>query len=158
MSYYIDIQNATTEPLPINEEELTRLALLTLNDYKKEAELTIRLVTPEEMIQLNHIYRQQNKTTNVLAFPYTPPPEIPLDYFFLGDVVICPQVLLTESQQLNKSLESHWALIVIHGILHLLGYDHIKDDDATMMQSIEIQLLTELGFSNPYDIEGNQLE
>lgn len=158
MNYYIDIQNATDEPLPISEDQLTRLALLTLRDYKKEAELTIRLVTPEEMIQLNHTYRKKNKTTNVLAFPCTLPPEVQLEYSLLGDVIICPQVLFDESKQLNKTLESHWALIVIHGILHLLGYDHIKDDDAAIMQSIEIKLLTELGFANPYDSEGNQLE
>lgn len=158
MSYYIDIQNATDESLPISKEELTRLASLALRDYKKEAELTIRIVTPEEMTDLNHTYRKQNKTTNVLAFPSNLPPEVQLEYPLLGDVVICPQVLSEESKQLNKTLESHWALIVIHGILHLLGYDHIKDDDATFMQALEIKLLAELGFSNPYDAEDNQLE
>lgn len=155
MSYYIDIQNETSESLPISEDELTRLALLTLRDYKPEAELTIRLVTSEEMTLLNHRYRKQNKTTNVLAFPSTLPPEIQLELPLLGDVIICPQVLSDESKQLNKTLESHWALIVIHGILHLLGYDHIKDDEATTMQAVEIKLLTELGYANPYDTEGN---
>ena len=158
MNYYIDIQNATDESLPVSEEELTRLATLALKDYRNKAELTIRLVTPEEMTQLNHAYRKQNKTTNVLAFPSTLPAEIQMECPLLGDVIICPKVLLLESKQLNKTLESHWALIVIHGILHLLGYDHIKDDDAIIMQSIEIKLLAELGFSNPYDTEGNQLE
>jgi probable rRNA maturation factor len=76
----------------------------------------------------------------------------------LGDVIICPQVLFDESKQFHKTLESHWALIVIHGILHLLGYDHIKDDDAVIMQAIEIKLLAELGVANPYDTEDNQLE
>ncbi|KTD15633.1 metal-dependent hydrolase [Legionella gratiana] len=158
MSYYVDIQNATAESLPISEDEIIRLALLTLKEYKKEAELTIRLVTPEEMTVLNRTYRKQNKTTNVLAFPSNLPPEVQLEYPLLGDVIICPQVLADESKQHNKTLESHWALIVIHGVLHLLGYDHIKDDDAAIMQSIEIKLLTELGFANPYDAEGNQLE
>lgn len=158
MSYYIDIQNATDESLPVSEEELTRLASLALRDYQKEAELTVRLVTPEEMIHLNHTYRKQNKTTNVLAFPSALPLEIQLECPLLGDVIICPQVLLEESKQLKKSLESHWALILIHGILHLLGYDHIKDDEAVIMQSIEIKLLAELGFPNPYDAEGNELE
>ncbi|MGC1182216.1 rRNA maturation RNase YbeY, partial [Legionella sp.] len=67
-------------------------------------------------------------------------------------------VLLAESKQLNKTLDAHWTLILIHGILHLLGYDHINDDDAAMMQAVEIKLLAELGYSNPYDAEGNQLE
>ncbi|PWY55975.1 rRNA maturation RNase YbeY [Legionella qingyii] len=158
MSYYIDIQNATDESLPISEDEIIRLASLALRDCKKEAELTVRLVTEEEMIHLNHTYRKQNKTTNVLAFPSALPPEIQLECPLLGDVVICPQVLLEESKQLKKTLESHWALILIHGVLHLLGYDHIKDDEAAIMQSIEIKLLAELGFPNPYDVEGNELE
>ncbi len=158
MSYYIDIQNATDESLPVSEDELTRLASLALRDYQKEAELTVRLVTPEEMIHLNHTYRKQNKTTNVLAFPSALPTEIQLECPLLGDVIICPEVLSEESKQLKKSLESHWALILIHGILHLLGYDHIKDDEAVIMQTIEIKLLAELGFPNPYDAEGNELE
>lgn len=102
MSYYIDIQNATDEPLPVSEEELTHLASLALRDYQKEAELTVRLVTAEEMIHLNYTYRKQNKTTNVLAFPSALPPEIQLECPLLGDVIICPQVLLEESKQLKK--------------------------------------------------------
>ncbi|WP_454780873.1 rRNA maturation RNase YbeY [Legionella sp. WA2022007384] len=158
MTYYIDIQNATDESLPVSEDEIIHLASLALRDYQKEAELTVRLVTPEEMIHLNNTYRKQNKTTNVLAFPSSLPVEIQLECPLLGDVIICPTVLLEESQQLKKTLESHWALILIHGILHLLGYDHIKDDDAAVMQAIEIKLLAELGFPNPYDAEGNELE
>ena len=157
MNYCIDIQNVTDESLPVSEEELTHLAKLTLRDYRKEAELTIRLVTPDEITQLNHRYRKQNKATNALAFPSTLPPEIQLEVPLLGDVIICPQIVFAETKQLNKTLESHWALIVIHGVLHLLGYDHINDDDAALMQSIEIKLLAELGFTNPYDTEGNQL-
>ncbi|KTC89040.1 rRNA maturation RNase YbeY [Fluoribacter dumoffii] len=158
MTYYIDIQNATEESLPVSEEELTRLATLALRDFRKEAELTVRLVMPDEMIYLNHTYRKQNKTTNVLAFPSALPPEIQIECPLLGDVIICPQVLVEESKQLNKALEAHWALILIHGILHLLGYDHIKDDEAAIMQDIEVRLLAELGFPNPYDTEGNELE
>jgi probable rRNA maturation factor len=158
MNYYIDIQNATDESLPISEDKLTRIAILTLRDYRKEAELTIRLVTVDEITQLNNTYRKQNKPTNVLAFPSSVPPEIQFDLPLLGDVIICPQVLVAEMKQLNKTLEAHWALIIIHGILHLLGYDHIKDDDAVIMQAIEIKLLAELGFTNPYDTEGNQLD
>jgi probable rRNA maturation factor len=158
MTYYIDIQNATDEPLSMDEDQITRLASLALRDYKKEAELTVRFVTPEEITQLNLTYRKKDKPTNVLSFPSELPPEIQLEYPLLGDVIICPQVLLTECKELNKTLDAHWSLILIHGILHLLGYDHIKDDDAAVMQAIEIKLLAELGYTNPYDAEGNQLD
>lgn len=158
MTYYIDIQNATDEPLPLTENELSNLAELALRDHQNEAELTIRIVHSEEMIYLNHTYRKQNKTTNVLAFPSSLPDNIELECPLLGDIIICPEVLLAESQQLNKTLKEHWSLIVIHGVLHLLGYDHIKDDEATVMQSLEVKLLTEIGYSNPYDLEVNELE
>lgn len=153
MSFYIDIQNATDYSLPVNEELLSKWALLALRDHQKEAELTIRIVSSEEMCDLNNTYRKQNKTTNVLAFPTALPDSIQLEYPLLGDVIICPEVLLEESKQLNKSLEEHWSLIVIHGTLHLLGYDHIEEQDANIMQGIEIKLLAELGYANPYETE-----
>ncbi len=158
MTYHIDLQNATDAPLPLTEEELIHLAELTLKEHQKAAELTIRLVDAEEMIHLNNTYRKQNKPTNVLAFPSSLPDHIELEYPLLGDIIICPEVLLAESQQLNKSLKEHWSLIVIHGVLHLLGYDHIKEDEALVMQSLEIKLLNELGYSDPYDLEVNDLE
>jgi len=158
MNYYIDIQNVTEKVLPLTEDELTTLASLALRDNQSEAELTIRIVNSEEMVHLNSTYRQQNKTTNVLAFPSNIPKEVQLDCPLLGDVIICPEVLAQESKQQQKTLEEHWSLIVIHGVLHLLGYDHINDDDAAKMQAIEIKLLAELGFANPYDTEDTNLE
>ncbi len=156
MTHYIDIQNATKDSLPITEEEIRNWASLTLKDFRKEAELTIRFVEPEEITHLNHTYRKKEKSTNVLAFPSALPPEIQLEFPYLGDVIICPEVLLSESKEQNKTLDAHWCLILIHGILHLLGYDHIKDDEAEIMQAIEIKLLAELGYPNPYDdIEDN---
>jgi probable rRNA maturation factor len=95
---------------------------------------------------MNHQYRQQNKPTNVLAFPSEIPPQVTLDYPFLGDVIICPAVLHRESMALGKPCEAHWAHIVIHGILHLLGYDHLDDQDACIMQALENKLLVQLGY------------
>lgn len=158
MNYYIDIQHATEHESPVTEEAITQWAQLALRDNKACAELTIRLVDGDEMIQLNHSYRNNNKTTNVLAFPAMLPEHIKLDHPFLGDIIICPEVLLTEAVQQHKTLEEHWALIVMHGVLHLLGYDHIEDHDAEVMQALEIKLLAELGYTNPYDIEDNELE
>ena len=133
MSYCIDIQNATAHPLPLSEEEINTLAARVLTPYHQSAELTIRLVNAEEMISLNRQYRQQDKTTNVLAFPCTLPDYVELECPFLGDIIICPEVLLAESKQNNTALLAHWFLIIIHGILHLLGYDHgTKEEEKEM--------------------------
>ena len=110
----------------------------------------------DEMINLNYTYRNLNKTTNVLAFPASYPKDIKLKYPLLGDIIICPTVLLQESKELNLPLVSHWAHIVIHGVLHLLGYDHIKEDDKHIMQEIEIKLLESLGFNNPYETQNEE--
>lgn len=158
MNYYIDIQHACDTSLPFSDETINRWVTLTLLPHKNSAELTLRFVDTPEMIKLNHTYRKQNKVTNVLAFPSSYPAEIELDYPLLGDVVICPAVLLDESQQLETPLEAHWAHIVIHGVLHLLGYDHIIESDALIMRPLEIDVLKKLGFDNPYKTEEDNLE
>ncbi len=156
MTYHIDIQHATQLPIPFTDEQIISWASLALRDYQQQGELTVRYVDPTEMIDLNNTYRQQNKPTNVLAFPSTIPEIVDLPCPFLGDIIICPEVLAQESLELNKSPTEHWALIIIHGILHLLGYDHIEDDDTEIMQAIEVKLLAELGYANPYDEELNR--
>lgn len=153
MNYSINIQNVSQRALPLTHAEIKNLVSLALRDYQQRAEVTLRFVTDEEMTDLNHRYRHFNKTTNVLAFPCTLPEGVELEWPFLGDVIICPQVLLDESKHLKKTIKSHYALILIHGVLHLLGYDHINDADADIMQAIEIKLLAELGYDNPYDKE-----
>lgn len=157
MTYHIDIQHASRETIPIDDEILVSWAQLTLASVQESAELTLRFVDLDEITQLNATYRKQNKATNVLAFPADLPPNIELEYPLLGDVIVCPDVVKAESIALKKPLDAHWALIVIHGILHLLGYDHIQDKDATVMQELEIQLLAQLGFDNPY-LEDNEIE
>lgn len=157
MNYVIDLQVACNEPLPVSEASLLTFAELPLKAHRDKAELTLRLVNPEEMLELNSTYRKQHKTTNVLAFPSDIPADIALDYPLLGDIIICPSVLLAESQEFNKALDFHWAHIVIHGVLHLLGFDHINDDDARVMQAQETALLAQLGFTNPY-LEDNHFE
>lgn len=155
MNYLFNIQNVSKYALPLTRAEMKERVILALKSNLKKAELSIRFVTAQEMTDLNFRYRQFNKTTNVLAFPCVLPEGVILEYPLLGDVIICPEVLLEESKQLNKTLKSHYSLILLHGVLHLLGYDHIKDDDAVRMQSIEIKLLAELGYENPYDNEDN---
>ncbi len=157
MTYHIDIQHASQEKIPVDDETLINWAQLALASQQESAELTLRFVDCDEMTQLNTTYRKQNKATNVLAFPANLPPNIQLDCPLLGDVIICPDVLKTESIELKKPLNAQWALIVIHGILHLFGYDHSDDKDAVVMQGLEIKLLAQLGFDNPY-LEDNEIE
>ncbi|MDP3705083.1 MAG: rRNA maturation RNase YbeY [Legionellaceae bacterium] len=157
MTYHIDIQHASQEKIPIDDATLISWARLTLASVQESAEVTLRLVDCDEITQLNATYRKQDKATNVLAFPANLPPNIQLDCPLLGDVIICPDILKKESIELKKPLNAHWALIVIHGILHLLGYDHIDDKDATVMQALEIKVLAQLGFDNPY-LEDNEIE
>ena len=150
MNYVIDIQNATAEKIPFTNIQIYKWIAQALNNHEETAEITVRIVNEEEIAALNNNYRKNNKPTNVLAFPAEFPEHIELTIAFLGDIIICPTVLLKESQELNKSLESHWAHIVIHGTLHLLGYDHIAEVDQKIMQQYEISALQALGFDNPY--------
>lgn len=159
MSYLIDLQHACEEDtIPVSDESLIAWATLPLKQQTDSAELTVRLVPVAEIISLNTLYRNQPKATNVLAFPAEVPPGIELEYPLLGDVVICPEILLQESIEQQKALEHHWAHIVIHGVLHLLGFDHIDDNDAKIMQAEEVNLLAQLGFANPYHEEDYQIE
>jgi probable rRNA maturation factor len=153
MTYHIDIQEATPEPIPFSPSQFTQWATLAVKDHMPSAELTLRLVASHEIQTLNRLYRQVDKPTNVLAFPSDHPEAIPLDCTLLGDVIICPEILAIESQALNKPLIEHTAHIVMHGVLHLLGFNHIETEERQVMQAIEIQLLASLGYSNPYNTE-----
>ncbi|MBE0482606.1 MAG: rRNA maturation RNase YbeY [Bacterioplanes sp.] len=117
----------------------------------EELELTIRLVASDESQQLNYDYRGKNKPTNVLSFPFEAPAHIDLP--LLGDLVICVDVVVSEATEQHKALIAHWAHMVIHGCLHLLGFDHIKDDEAEEMENRERQIMAQLGFPDPYHDE-----
>jgi probable rRNA maturation factor len=119
-----------------------------LDNYQKDFELTIRLVDVQESQALNLQYREKDKPTNVLSFPFEVPEGIELD--LLGDLVICADIVAKEAKQQHKELHSHWAHMTIHGCLHLLGYDHIDDSEATEMEALETKLLKGLGISDPY--------
>jgi len=158
MNHVIDLQIACDKPLPVSEDQLIAWVNCALNEHQQERELTLRLVESAEISALNHTYRQKEGPTNVLAFPSDLPEHIDLDCSFLGDVIVCPEVLEKEAQEQERPLDAHWAHIVIHGVLHLLGYDHYEDADTANMQGMEIRLLAGLGFPNPYQHEGQHLE
>ena len=113
-------------------------------------DIAIRIVTAEEIQQLNRDYRQQDKPTNVLSFPFDMPEGIEGVEPILGDLAICAEVVAREAREQGKSTQAHWAHMVVHGTLHLLGYDHIEDDEAELMEGLEVVLLAQLGFANPY--------
>ncbi|MCR8921179.1 rRNA maturation RNase YbeY [Dasania sp. GY-MA-18] len=149
---YLDLQIADNlAPVAASLPSSAQLELwvaAALAGRKDEAELTIRLVDEQEISQLNATYRHKDKATNVLSFPADLPEHI--DIPLLGDIIICPAVVAAEAQQQQKTLTAHWAHMVIHGTLHLLGYDHIEEQQAVAMEAIETQLLADLGYPNPY--------
>ena len=120
--------------------------------------LTLRVVSMEESEQLNSNYRDKSHATNVLSFPFEPPEGVDFsqsDTFlneYLGDLVICAKLVEKEANNQLKLVESHWAHLIIHGTLHLLGFDHIEEDQANTMESLEIAILASCGFGNPYII------
>ncbi len=119
-----------------------------LADLNRETEIVVRIVDAQESAELNEQYRHKQGATNILSFPVEIPAEIDLN--LLGDLVICAPVLEQEARQQEKILVHHWAHIIIHGILHLLGYDHLDDEQAEEMESKEIALLQKLNINNPY--------
>ena len=129
-------------------EQFEQWANKALASLKPDAELTIRISDASESQQLNHEYRGKNKPTNVLSFPLEAPPGIELP--LIGDLIICPEVVLQESIEQEKGFHDHFAHMVIHGCLHLMGYDHIDSEEALEMESLEKQLLADLNIDDPY--------
>jgi len=118
-------------------------------ERRAEAEVTIRIVAETEITELNRTYRHQDKPTNVLSFPFEAPHGVDLP--LLGDVVICAAVVAYEAVAQGKSSEAHWAHMVVHGLLHLLGFDHIEEPDALEMEGLETEIMGRLGYSDPYE-------
>lgn len=134
--------------------QLNLWAQAALKDLKEHADLSVVIVGPEESQALNLEFRAKDKPTNVLSFPFEMPEElIGLDddmVNLLGDLIICAPVVEREAKEQNKTLEHHWAHMVVHGCLHLLGYDHIKDDEAEIMEDLERTILQRLDIPDPY--------
>ena len=145
----LDLQLACEQAsgLP-SEADFRRWLEAVLLQFQPESEVTIRVVDEAESHDLNLTWRGKDKPTNVLSFPFEAPPGIELP--LLGDLVICRQVVEQEAAEQEKAPEAHWAHMVIHGTLHLLGYDHIEDDEAEEMESLETEIMLALGYPDPY--------
>ncbi|MFZ3182844.1 MAG: rRNA maturation RNase YbeY [Pseudomonas sp.] len=144
----LDLQMASEGAAP-SLEQLQLWCAKGLSPRSADSELTIRLVDEPEGRELNHTWRGKDYATNVLSFPADIPDGL-LDIPLLGDLVVCVPVVEREATEQGKDLAAHWAHLVIHGCLHLLGYDHIDDDEALEMEDLERKLLAELGYPDPY--------
>ena len=148
MNLQVDVQSATAEPAP-DEEDIRGWINAALSGRRDtDTEISVRLVDVDEMTALNLEYRGKQGPTNVLSFTSDLPAE--LDLPLLGDIVICVPVVRAEAEQQGKPLRAHWAHMTIHGTLHLLGYDHIADGEARIMEALETEILASLNFPCPY--------
>ena len=148
MSVILDVQYEV-EAGP-DEDDIRRWieAVLAAEAETAKVELTVRIVDEAEMAELNARYRHKTGPTNILSFPFEAPPGVELN--LLGDLVIAAPVVQREAREQGKTETAHWAHMLVHGTLHLLGYDHLKPAEAEDMEAREINILHELGFSNPY--------
>ncbi len=145
----VEIQIASADvqiPKPEALRRWARLAYAAVGD--RDAELTIRVVDEDESRMLNERYRGKNQPTNVLSFPFDDIPQLKMP--ILGDIVICAPVVAREAKAQGKSAAAQWAHMVVHGVMHLCGYDHDRPAAAERMERIESAVLAEIGFPNPY--------
>ena len=144
----VSVDNASREPGVPGEAELARWAAAALAGRREAAELAIRIVDEAESAALNSTYRHKQGATNVLSFPAELPAGVPLAV--LGDLVICAPVVAREAREQGKPAEAHWAHLVVHGCLHLIGYDHERETEAEEMESLERGILAGMGYPDPY--------
>jgi probable rRNA maturation factor len=151
-SIHAEIQHESSfQPLPTDEVIQTWVQAALKDRVPEETELCVRIVDKPEIQMLNQQYRNKNKPTNVLSFPIDVPEEV--DVPLLGDIVICAPIVFEEAQAQNKTYEQHFAHMIVHGCLHLLGYDHETDEQADLMEPLEISILATIDIPNPYHRE-----
>jgi probable rRNA maturation factor len=149
MNINLDVQREV-DALPKDEDLLSWLNETLTSEQHGNTELTIRFVDKKESADLNEQYRHKTGATNVLSFPFEAPPELEVELNLLGDLIICTEVVQQQAQEQKKQELAHWAHMVVHGTLHLLGYDHLTDAEANIMEEKEIQILSQLGYPDPY--------
>ena len=152
MDLELEIQRVCPDEEQPGDDDLRHWADAALAGRRDAAELVIRIVDEDEITELNRDYRGKDQPTNVLSFPFEVPPELPPEVAgnLIGDLVICAPVVRREAEEQGKALQAHWAHMVVHGVLHLIGYDHVKDADAEVMEGLEKVIMDELGYPDPY--------
>ena len=151
MTLIVDIQMASSSEEAPDPQSIERWIGAAIGDQRESTELSVRIVDAEEGQALNEQFRGSTGATNVLSFPFEneSPQPLPL----IGDIVICAPVVAKEAREQNKALNAHWAHMMIHGVLHLLGYDHQNENDANLMESLETEIMQGLGFPPPYSCQ-----
>ena len=145
---YIEIQTVCASKGQPDRQLIQLWVDAALGDVDRDTEIVLRIVDELESADLNEQYRHKTGPTNILSFPIDLPPGVDLN--LLGDLVLCAPVMAKEAEEQDKLLAHHWAHIVVHGVLHLLGYDHIDETQAELMESKEIAILKKLKINNPY--------
>jgi probable rRNA maturation factor len=154
----VDVQLACDDPDIPDTEKIRECVVSAIAAAASAAmdrsEVSVRVVDVEEMQTLNREYRDKDEPTNVLSFPAGEITGLPDDEGgVLGDVVICAAIVRDEAVEQNKALTDHWRHMLVHGTLHLLGYDHMTDAEATEMEGLEVRILTSLGVADPYRVQ-----
>ena len=144
----IEIQHICKSKDQPDQEQIQRWVDAALDGFNQDTEIVVRIVDEQESAELNQQYRHKPGPTNILSFPVEIPEGIELN--LLGDLVVCAPVLEKEALEQHKTLTDHWAHIIVHGVLHLLGYDHIDEIQAELMENKEITILNTLSIKNPY--------
>ncbi len=148
MSVRVEVQYALHRRGLPTSQDFRAWARAALAGRRGQAEMVVRVVDADESAQLNETYRHKKGPTNVLSFPFEAPAglELPL----LGDIVICAPIVAREAHEQGKEERAHWAHMTVHGVLHLLGYDHQDEEEAGAMESLEREILTRMGYPDPY--------
>ncbi len=153
MTVQVEVQFATNEECALSSNEIVAWVRrsLELASHEGESEVSVRIVSAIEMQAINNEFRGKDSPTNVLSFPAGAIQGLPADSELpLGDLVICASIVNEEAEQQGKSKQDHWGHMIVHGCLHLLGFDHEQDEEAAAMEGLEVEILSAYGVTNPY--------